>query len=254
MASIAHVDDHGHGQDGLPIDLHHQFENIDQQNEAYIVGMWCFLVTEIMFFGALFLMYVIYRWNYQTDFFLAHEELSQNREAAFVGWVPGMFGLERFPVWGALNTTILLFSSFTMVMGVRATQLRDEKWVNRYLGATILCAFAFLFIKFTFEWPHKFQEHLYPGTNFTKGGAEALHGASARSSEIFYSLYFGMTGLHAIHIIAGIGIIGALLVLWKRKANCVTHDYVPTEMVGLYWHFVDLVWIFLFPLFYLIPG
>ena len=249
MASIAH--DHGHGQ-GDAIDLHHQFENIDQQNESYIVGMWCFLVTEIMFFGALFLMYVIYRWNYQTDFYRAHEELSQS--AVDMPFIDSVFHLERFPVWGSINTTILLISSFTMVLAVRATQLRNKLWAMRYLGATIMCAFAFLAIKFTFEWPHKFKEGLYPGTNFTSGGAEALHGANPRSAEIFYSLYFGMTGLHAIHIIAGIGILSALLVLWKRNAKCVTDDFVPTEMIGLYWHFVDLVWIFLFPLFYLIPG
>src|SRR4051794_27505300 len=159
MAAITH--DHGH--DDMPVHVHHQFENIDQQNESYIVGMWCFLVTEIMFFGALFLMYVIYRWNYQNDFYLAHEQLSQATSDPMVGWIPKAVGLEVFPVWGAINTTILLFSSFTMVMGVRATQLRQEKWVMRYLGITILCAIAFLAIKFTFEWPHKFQEHLYPG-------------------------------------------------------------------------------------------
>src|SRR2546421_9476768 len=114
MASVAH-DSH----DDLPMQLHHQFENIDQQNEAYIVGMWCFLVTEIMFFGALFLMYVIYRWNYQQDFYLAHEELSQS--AVDMPWIASLLHLERFPVWGAINTTVLLVSSFTMVLGVKAT-------------------------------------------------------------------------------------------------------------------------------------
>jgi cytochrome c oxidase subunit 3 len=251
MASIVH--DHGHSQDGMPMDLHHQFENMDQQNESYIVGMWCFLVTEIMFFGALFLMYVIYRWNYQNDFYHAHLVLSQEQSDPMVGWVPRTLGLNEFPVWGSINTTVLLVSSFTMVLGVKATQLRQEKAALKFLGMTILCAIVFLFIKFTFEWPHKFAEGLYPGTNFGTH-PEALHGASPRASEIFFSLYFGMTGLHAIHIIAGIGIIATLMVLWKRKAKSVTQDYVPTEMVGLYWHFVDLVWIFLFPLFYLIPG
>src|SRR6185369_17863495 len=96
MATIAHGhDDHG----DLPMQLHHQFENIDQQNESYIVGMWCFLVTEIMFFGALFLMYVIYRWNYQNDFYNAHLVLSQDQADPQVGWVPKMLGLEEFPVW-----------------------------------------------------------------------------------------------------------------------------------------------------------
>jgi cytochrome c oxidase subunit 3 len=242
MASLAHG--HGHGQEGLEMNLHHQFENIDQQNESYIVGMWCFLVTEIMFFGALFLMYTIYRMNYQQDFYAAHHELSQPFN---------MFGLHEFPIWGAINTTVLLFSSFTMVMGVRAAQLRDKKWVMRYLGVTNLCALAFLVIKFTCEWPPKFEHKLVPGAGFAPH-AEVLHGASPRATEIFYSLYFAMTGLHAIHIIAGIGVIGALMYLWNKGAKSVTTDFVPTEMIGLYWHFVDLVWIFLFPLFYLIPG
>jgi cytochrome c oxidase subunit 3 len=243
MASI--VNDHGHGD--MEVHVHHQFENIDQQNESYIVGMWCFLVTEIMFFGALFLMYVIYRWNYQTDFYAAHEELSQNVDPKV------FFGLQKFPIWGAINTTVLLFSSFTMVMAVRAAQLRQKTWVMRFLGVTNVCAFIFLIIKFTFEWPPKWEHHLVPGRDFAPH-AEVLHGASPRASEIFYSLYFAMTGLHAIHIIAGIGIITALMVLWRKGAKSVTEDYVPTEMIGLYWHFVDLVWIFLFPLFYLIPG
>lgn len=232
--------------------LYHQFENIDQQNESYIVGMWCFLVTEIMFFGALFLMYVIYRWNYQSDFFHAHEELSQSAEEW--PWIATVLHSERFPVWGAINTTVLLFSSFTMVMGVRAAQLRKKADVMKFLTITQLCAATFLFIKFKFEWPHKINEHLLPGTSFAHGGAAALHGANPRAAEMFFSLYFFMTGLHAVHIIAGMGIIGALMFLWNKGAASVTKDYVPTEMIGLYWHFVDLVWIFLFPLFYLIPG
>jgi cytochrome c oxidase subunit 3 len=245
---------HGHGHDEIgPVNLHHQFENIDQQNESYIVGMWCFLVTEIMFFGALFLMYVVYRWNYQQDFYGAHLELSQNAQSPIVGGLVTMTGLKEFPVWGSINTTALLISSFTMVMGVRAAQLRQKAAVMKYLGATCVLATLFLIIKFTFEWPPKFQHHLVPGRNFAPH-AEVLHGASPRASEIFYSLYFAMTGLHAIHIIAGIGVIGAVMFLWRKGAKSVTEDYVPTEMIGLYWHFVDLVWIFLFPLFYLIPA
>lgn len=244
MAAIAH--DHGHGD--MPVHVHHQFENIDQQNESYIVGMWCFLVTEIMFFGALFLMYTIYRWNYQADFYGAHLELSQQ-------WaVFRSFPLEdgRFPAWGAINTTVLLLSSFTMVMAVRAAQLRIKKDVLKFLVTTIVLASVFLVIKLSQEWPPKWTHHLVPGPNFAPH-AEVLHGASPRAVEIFYSLYFAMTGLHGIHVLAGIGILIALVVLWRKGAKSVTEDFVPTEMVGLYWHFVDLVWIFLFPLFYLIP-
>ncbi len=240
MASVA--EDHGHGD--MVVHVHHQFENIDQQNESYIVGMWCFLVTEIMFFGALFIMYILYRWNYQQDFYGAHLELSQPFH---------MFGLQEFPIWGSINTTALLISSFTMVMAVRAAQLRQKMVVLKNLGVTCVLATLFLVIKFTFEWPPKFQHHLVPGPNFHPH-AEVLHGAAPRASEIFFSLYFAMTGLHAIHIIAGIGVIGALMFLWNKGATSVTEDYVPTEMIGLYWHFVDLVWIFLFPLFYLIPA
>jgi cytochrome c oxidase subunit 3 len=249
MATIAH----GHEHEDMPVHVHHQFENIDQQNESYLVGMWTFLGTEVMFFGALFLTYVIYRWNYQQDFFLAHEELSQTSADSLIGWVNNLFHAERFPTWGSINTTILLFSSFTMVMAVRAAQIRNKTQVLRFLGITVVCACIFLAIKFTFEWPHKFHENLYPGVGFGSN-IEALHGANPRAAQIFFSLYFGMTGLHAIHIIAGIGVILALMYLWKKGAKSVTEDFTGTEMVGLYWHFVDLVWIFLFPLFYLIPG
>lgn len=249
MASVAH----GHGHDDMVVHVHHQFENIDQQNESYLVGMWCFLVTEIMFFGALFLMYTIYRMNYQNDFYGAHLELSQGTDMPVFGGMIKSFGLKEFPVWGAINTTALLISSFTMVMAVRAAQLRKKADVMKYLGATNALAALFLLIKFSQEWPPKWVHHLVPGADFHPH-AEALHGASPRAAEIFFSLYFAMTGLHAIHIIAGIGVITALMVLWRKGAKSVTEDYVPTEMVGLYWHFVDLVWIFLFPLFYLIPG
>jgi len=227
MASIAH-----HDADEFPVHVHHQFEDIEQQNESYIVGMWTFLVTEVMFFGALFLAYILYRWNYQPDFYRVHENLS--------------------PLWGGINTTLLPLSSFTMVMGVHFAQLRDRMKVVGSLGATIVLATGFLIIKFTQEWPIKFHEHLVPGPTFGTM-PEHLHGASPRAAEIFFSLYFLMTGLHAIHIIIGILIIGVLAGLWHKGKTIVTEDYVPTELVGLYWHFVDLVWIFLFPLFYLIP-
>jgi cytochrome c oxidase subunit III len=213
--------------------LHHQFEDIEQQNESYVVGMWTFLVTEVMFFGALFLVYILYRWFYQADFYGAHHELNWKL--------------------GALNTTMLLISSFTMVCAVHYAQLKNRRMVLMNLGLTNLFAALFLFVKFAFEWPPKFAHHLVPGPGF-QPHAEVLHGARQRPAEIFYSLYFGMTGLHAIHIIAGIIVIGALMYLWVKRARSVTEDYIPTEMIALYWHFVDLVWIFLFPLFYLIPA
>src|SRR6476469_5555929 len=128
MASITHAE-----VDEFPVHVHIQFEDIEQQNESYVIGMWTFLVTEVMFFGALFLSYVLYRWAYQPDFYLAHKNLSV--------------------LFGGINTTMLLLSSFTMVLAVHYAQLRDKMKVLANLGATILLAAGFLFIKFTFEWP-----------------------------------------------------------------------------------------------------
>lgn len=221
---------HGHGHNEA---LHHQFENIDQQNESYIVGMWTFLVTEVMFFGALFLTFTLGRWQYQIDWFLAHEALDWHI--------------------GAINTVILLFSSFAVVMAVQGAQLHRRTQVLAWLGVTQICAVAFLAIKWIFEWSVKFEHHLYPGPGF--GSVEHhLNGANPNHAQLFFGLYFGMTGLHAVHVIVGILVIGALMRLWWNRAKSVTIDYVPTELVGLYWHFVDLVWIFLFPLFYLMPN
>jgi cytochrome c oxidase subunit 3 len=207
--------------------LHHQYEDIEQQNETYIVGMWTFLVTEVMFFGALFFTYTLYRWKYQNDFLVAHEELN----------VP----------LGAFNTVVLLFSSYTVALAVRSAMLKKRMQVVGFLSVTVACAFTFLVVKY-FEYSEKFAHHHYPGPSFKPPG-----GATAGGSELFFSLYFGMTGLHGIHVIIGILCISSLAWMWFRKRPCVTEDYIPTEMVGLYWHFVDLVWIFLFPLYYLIP-
>jgi cytochrome c oxidase subunit 3 len=228
MASTTHAE-----VENLPVHVHMQYEDIEQQNETYIVGMWSFMVTEVMFFGAMFLAYILYRWHYAQDFYLAHKQLS--------------------PLWGGINTTLLLLSSFTMVLAVHYAQLRKKNLVVANLGMTCLLATAFLVIKFTMEWPSKFEHHLVPGASFGTH-PEYLGGASPRASELFYSLYFLMTGLHAIHIIAGIIVIGALALTWMRGWRLAAEDYIPTELVGLYWHFVDLVWIFLFPLFYLIPA
>ncbi len=226
MAATAHEHEHRHDSP-----LHVQYEDMEQQNECYMVGMWTFLVTEIMFFGALFVIYTLYRSNYQQDFWLAHHHLNV--------------------VMGAVNTTILLISSFTMVLAVHFAQLHNRKATIINLILTICCAFGFLIIK-AFEYNEKFADHLYPGASFgTK--PEALNHANPNHAQLFYGLYFGMTGLHAVHVIVGIIVISALIYLWTRKAKSVMLDYVPTELVGLYWHFVDLVWIFLFPLYYLMP-
>lgn len=228
MASIAHLEEeheeHGHA----PVNgVMHQYEDIDQQNESYAVGMWSFLVTEIMFFGALFLLYTFYRWRNPESWFFASEELNVTM--------------------GGVNTLILLISSFTMVLGVHYTQLKKRTAVLKCLGMTIACAFAFLVIKY-FEYKEKFAHHLVPGPHFQWNGE-----GDKNIAQVFYSMYFTMTGLHAIHVIIGILLIGGLAIFHFKGKPYVTEDYMPTEMIALYWHFVDLVWIFLFPLYYLIP-
>ena len=219
-------EEHGHGRvNGVM----HQFEDIDQQNECYAVGMWSFLVTEIMMFGALFMAYTLYRWRYADSFLAAHQYVH---------------------IWpGAINTTLLLASSFTMVLAVHYTQLKKTKLVLMNLGATMLFATAFLVVKIGWEYIPKFQEHLFPGPNFIWDKPEG----SKNVAQIFFSFYFTMTGLHGLHVLIGILIIGFLALQHKKKHPAVHDDYMLTEMVALYWHFVDLVWIFLFPLYYLIP-
>ncbi len=221
-----------HAVDRIPIGepgaVFEQFEDLEQQNDTYIVGMWAFLVTEIMFFGALFLMYTVYRWKYQDEWFLVHKTLS----------IP----------MGATNTVILLLSSFTMVMAVHYAQKMDKMKHIMMLLATCGFASLFLVIKF-FEYSGKFTKGLFPGATFQWKDPAVASGPA----ELFYSLYFAMTGLHGLHIVIGILIIGALAFMVWRDHKHVRADYIPTELIGLYWHFVDLVWIFLFPLFYLMP-
>lgn len=220
--SLAIADKHEHHDDLVC----HQFMDLEQQRECYIVGMWSFLAQEIMFFGALFLMYMVYRWKFQDDFYIYHKELDVRM--------------------GGTNTMILLASSFSMALAVRYAQLKERGAQLRALLFTVLCAFGFLVIK-GFEWAHKFETHHYPGPSFAWKGA-----GSPEHAQLFFSLYFGLTGLHALHVVVGILLIGVLMYLTKKKRHSV-EDYIPTEMIGLYWHFVDIVWIFLFPLFYLIP-
>jgi cytochrome c oxidase subunit 3 len=197
---------------------------MDQQREAGTLGMWTFLVTEIMFFGGLFVSYALYRSMYPEAF-----------EAA---------SLKLNLVLGALNTGVLICSSLTMVLAVRSAQMGETKALVRYLFATIVLGSAFLVVK-AFEYSHKIHEHLVPGASFH---FEGPHGQQA---EIYFSLYFMMTGLHALHMIIGIGILIVLL-YQARRGRFSEEYYSPIDVTGLYWHFVDIVWIFLFPLLYLI--
>ena len=209
----------GHGE------VSHQFEDIEQQNESYIVGMWTFLATEVMFFGGLFLAYTVYRWKYPGVFYEGHRLLDLRL--------------------GLVNTTILLTSSLFMALAVHYAQLRHRRMQLLMLGLVLLCAFAFLGIK-AVEYAAKFEHHLVPGAGFQQAGP------NAEQLQLFFGLYFAMTGLHGVHVVVGILVLGTILLLTAVRHPSV-RDHIPIELAGLYWHFVDIVWIFLFPLFYLIP-
>ena len=187
--------------------------------------MWVFLVTEIMFFGGLFMAYLLYRYLSPEGFQEASHELN------------------RF--WGTTNTAVLICSSLTMALAVRAAQTNaGRKTQVAFLMITILFGVVFLGIK-AIEYTDKFRDHIVPGAHFQ------WEGLYPKPAEQFYSLYFAMTGLHALHMIIGIGIMAVIAFLASRK----TFDsdyYTPVEVAGLYWHFVDIVWIYLFPLLYLI--
>jgi cytochrome c oxidase subunit 3 len=186
------------------------------------MGMWIFLFTELLFFGGLFLLYAVYRSQYLEDFHTA---------AA---------GLDR--LLGAVNTVILITSSLTMALSIAAIRNNERTLSMRFQAITILLAAAFLVIKY-FEWSAKIHHGIYPGS------AELL--TQSQGHIIFYSLYFVTTGLHGIHVIAGIIVLG-LMMRWSMQGKINNNDFVKLENAGLYWHFVDIVWIYLFPLLYLI--
>jgi len=239
--------------------LAHHFDSYEQQRESASLGVWIFLVTEIMFFGGLFTAYILYRSKYPEAFIAGSHQLDVTL--------------------GTVNTAVLIFSSLTMAMAVRSAQLGKNKAIVGFLVATIVLGSAFLGIKAT-EYHHKWAEHLIPGPNFhleqthlpTYQGKPVSAGlptgivgdspadvalpAPARSdiqahAQLFFFLYFGMTGLHAFHMIIGVGLLAWLIVPSLRgRFDANNHNYV--EGIGLYWHFVDIVWIFLFPLLYLV--
>jgi cytochrome c oxidase subunit III len=204
--------------------LAHQFDSLAQQAEATTLGMWVFLVTEVLFFGGLFLTYMLYRIWYPEAFAAASHELDVTL--------------------GTTNTVVLITSSLTMALAVHAAQLGERKRLMLMLIVTMALGTVFLGIK-SVEYYHKFVEHHIPGPGFV------FEKEFARNAQIFFSLYFLMTGLHALHMIIGIGIM--LVMLYWAWNGTVTKDYSsPIEISGLYWHFVDIVWIFLFPLLYLL--
>jgi cytochrome c oxidase subunit 3 len=210
--------------DHAPHAYAHQFDSAEHQRSASQLGMWVFIAQEILFFGGLFLAYTVYRFMYPAAFAQASHHLDVTL--------------------GAVNTVVLIGSSLTMALAVHAAQLGYRRTQTLFLVFTIVLGSVFLGIK-TIEYGHKFHEHLIPGPNFLFSGDEARH------AQIFFSLYFVMTGLHAFHMIIGIAILAVLAVMAWRGAFDAAY-YSPVELTGLYWHFVDIVWIFLFPLLYLI--
>jgi cytochrome c oxidase subunit 3 len=204
--------------------LQHHFRTMEQQRDASSLAMWVFLVTEILFFGGFFLAYMIYRWQYPRGF--AHASLHMDIRL------------------GTINTAVLIVSSLTMAMAVHSAATGRRRPLLGFLSATIVLGFAFLGIK-AVEYTDHIRHHLFPGPGFRYPGPDGP------AAQMFFSLYFGMTGLHALHMIIGIGIMTTLLVLSYRGRFSPGY-YSPVEVSGLYWHFVDIVWIFLFPLLYLI--
>ena len=214
-----------------------QFDDADQQHEASSLGMWVFLATEVMFFGGLFIAYTIFR-NLHYDAFVAGSHLLEVK-------------------FGALNTAVLISSSLTMALAVHAAQQGKRRALIFFLLSTLVLGLAFMGIKFTFEWYHDYAEGLVPGIHFMPSLEHLEHWKAMQVSpahvELFMFLYFAMTGVHALHMVVGAGILTVLLVMaWQGKFGAGRSNAI--EMAGLYWHFVDIIWIFLFPLLYLLGG
>ena len=201
--------------------LAHRFDDADQQRLAATLGMWSFLATEVLFFGGMFAGYAVYRYLYLPEWDVASRELDL--------------------VAGTVNTMVLLTSSLTMALGVDAAKRGNNRAVQRFmLGA------VFIGIK-GYEYWHKWVEHFVPGPYFHWHDPSADVGPI----ELFFSFYFVMTGWHAIHMLIGFGLLATLWFQARRNLFSAAY-YTPVEMVGLYWHFVDIIWVFLFPLLYLI--
>ncbi|PWT88867.1 MAG: cytochrome oxidase subunit III [Acidobacteria bacterium] len=201
-----------------------QFDSLEQQHDSATLAMWTFIVTEIMFFGGLIAAYTIYRNLYPAAF----AEASRTMQV----------------IAGAINTAVLICSSFTMALAVHSAQIGNRRRLLLFLILTMTLGSVFLGIKF-YEYSVKFHEGHFPNATFHFAGQYPAQ------AKLFFSLYFLMTGLHALHMIVGIGVLFVLLVLsWRGKFN--EYYYFPVEFAGLYWHFVDVIWIFLFPFLYLI--
>ena len=214
--------------------LAHQFEDLAQQHDADTLGIWVFLVTEIMFFGGVFAAYAIFRWLY----FAAFEGGSRILDIRL----------------GAINTIVLLGSSLTMALSVRSAQIGNRRALVLFLILTMILGGAFLGVK-AYEYHQKFVEHIVPSLDWAPEGdiLTRLAPGGLDHAQLYFFFYFAMTGLHALHMIIGMGLL-LWLVLRARQGSFTPDYFAPVEVVGLYWHFVDIVWIFLFPLLYLIGG
>jgi cytochrome c oxidase subunit III len=212
--------------------LRHHFATEQQQRDASSFGMWVFLATEVMFFGGLFCAYLIYRLKYFPEFAAASQTLNWKL--------------------GTTNTAVLICSSLTVVLAIWAVQNGKRALMLGSLVLTLILGFAFLGIK-AVEYTEKFEKHHVPGPSFLFENVKAPGGgiANPAHAQIYFSLYFIMTGLHALHMIVGIGLfLWLLFAAWKGRFT--SRYYTPLEIGGLYWHFVDIIWIYLFPLLYLI--
>ena len=204
--------------------LAHHFSEARQQQDSAKLGMWIFLITEVLLFSGLFTFYAIYRSWYPDMFYNAHKQLNV--------------------ALGTLNTLVLITSSVTIALAIRAMQFNKRKQTIILLISTLILAATFLIIKF-FEYRHKFHLGQLPGKYYTFTGVEGTN------PHVFFSVYFMLTGLHAIHVIAGM-----IAISWVLRRTIKNHFsaeyYTPLENAGLYWHLVDMVWIYLFPLLYLV--
>ncbi len=233
-------DEHGHDH---PPHLAHHFDTLKQQFEAGKLGMWAFIAQELLFFSGLFAAYAVYRFNHPEIFVYASHFLDTTL--------------------GAINTCVLLFSSLTMAWGVRCAQIGDRKSLILLLWLTILCGFGFMGIKYV-EYKGKWEHGLLWGNHFDPNDEAVKHAFShghdnehftepPRPANVrtFFAIYFCLTGLHGIHVLVGIGLMFWLLYRTYR-GDFSPEYFAPVDFIGLYWHVVDLIWIFLFPLLYLI--
>jgi cytochrome c oxidase subunit 3 len=207
--------------------LAHHFDTVGQQVSSAKLGMWLFACTEVLMFSGLFLAYFILRKMYPEMVLIASEELNKTA--------------------GGINTVVLLTSSFTMALGVRAAQTNNNKALERNLLLTIACAAIFMIVKY-FEYTAKIEHGMLPGKFYHAWD----HGYIIEGNpHIFFAVYFCMTGLHGFHVLIGIGVL-TWIYIRASKGHFGPRYYTPVENVGLYWHLVDLIWIFLFPLLYLV--